>query len=104
MKATESELRSKILTINLGLMNSPLGKPKYLTLFQVSQNGASTGGCSRCLFIPNWHEIPNPQFDEGSGWLRSPDGSSDGGFGVSCQFGMNTYLEYPVVKAPFLEI
>ena len=29
------------------------------------------------------------------------DGSSDGGFGVSCQFGMNKYLEHPSVEAHF---
>ena len=32
---------------------------------------------SRYLFIPNWHEAPNPQFDKESGPLRGPDGSSD---------------------------
>ena len=41
-------------------------KPKYFNLFQISQSGASTGGCSRYLLIPNWHETQNPQFDEGS--------------------------------------
>ena len=85
-------------------MNSPLEKPKYFNLFQISQNGASTGGCSRYLFIPNWHGTPNAQFDEGSGLRRGPDGSSDGGFGVQCQFGMNKYLGHPHVEAPFWDI
>ena len=85
-------------------MNSPLEKPKSFNLFEISQNGASTGGCSRYLFIPNWHETPNLQFDKESGPLRSPDGSSDGGFGGSCQFGMNKYLEHPPVEAPFWDI
>ena len=85
-------------------MNSPLEKPKYFNLFQISQNGASTWECSRYLFTPDWHEAANPQFDEGSGPLRGPDGSSDGGFGVSCQFGMSKYLEHPPVEAPFWDI
>ena len=60
--------------------------------------------CSRYLFIPNWHGTPNPQFNEGSGPLRGPDGSSDGGFRLPCQFGMNKYLEHLPVKAPFWDI
>ena len=98
------QFRSCILTVNLVLMNSPLDKPKYFNLFEISQNSASTGGCSRYLLIPNCHETPNPQFDEYSGPLRGPDDSSDGGFGVSCQFGMNKYLEHPPVEAPFWDI
>ena len=52
----------------------------------------------------NWNETPNPQFDQGSEPQSGPGGSSDGGFGVSCQFGMNTYLEHPPVEAPFWDI
>ena len=63
----------------------------------------STGRCSRYFFIPNGHEIPNPLFDELSGPLRGPDGSSDAGFGISCPFGMKKYLEHPPVEGGILE-
>ena len=64
----------------------------------------STWWCSRFWFIPNGHETQIPCRDKLSGPLRSPDGSSDGGFGVSCPFSIHTYLEHPPVQAPFWDI
>ena len=70
---------SSFLVENDVLMKSVMLTQNISIYLKYSKMPPSTGGCSRYFFIPNGHEIPNPIFDEHSGPLRGPDGSTDAG-------------------------